>query len=154
MLFRSADASGFTTTPLGAGNTAGGQVISSPDDGVLEDRAASVAKQFGLTLKSVQILHPLGSAMDVVFVVPDDLKPTWFAAQLGDALEGSPTQVDGTLITLESPEGSPLVVTGGSYRFGGGGVWFEPGQDARFGIAHGGTPGSGGGGGSLESKTP
>jgi len=54
---------------------------------------------------------------------------------------GKSPVVEGLLIELDDSHGQPLLQSGVAYRTGEGGLWFAPGQDARFGAVHGGTPG-------------
>ncbi|BBH15780.1 hypothetical protein Back2_00670 [Nocardioides baekrokdamisoli] len=132
-----ANGTGTTTYSLGAANVAAGQVLPSPSDSALTTRASDVAAKFGLTVQSVTLTHPLGTALDVTFTVPDGLSPTWTMDDLRTALAGAPIQLDGVLITLVSPTGTPLLVSGATYRAGFGGLWFATGQDVRFGAGHG-----------------
>jgi hypothetical protein len=133
-----ADTNGDSTArPLGTGSVLGGQVFKSPGDRELKTRVQDVADRFGLSISSLELLHPLESALSVTFVVPDSLKPTWTIDDLRSALDGTPRSVEGTLITLKSPDGTPLLVNGAAYRTGSGALWFAPGEDVRFGAVHG-----------------
>lgn len=132
----SVDGTSTLSIPLGIGNTAGGQSFVAPADATIEARATAVSQKYGLVVKDVTILHPLGTALDVTFTVPDNLHPTWTISSLMRELEGDPMQLDGAMITLESKTEVPLLVESASYRTGGGGLWFADGQDARFGAIH------------------
>ena len=50
-------------TPLGTGSVVGGQVFHSPSDDDLEARAEAAARRFGLELLTVQVMHPLETAI-------------------------------------------------------------------------------------------
>lgn len=132
-----ADKSGAeVTTPVGGGWARGGQEFNSPSDAVLRDRVTSVAARFGLSVRSLAVLHPLDSALEVSFVVPDG-KVDWTIDQLSGALQGSPQDIEGDYIELYGLSGQPLLRTGTTARVAGGGLWFADGQDLRFGAQHG-----------------
>src|SRR5262249_6032366 len=122
------------------GAVALGQVFGSPSDAVLTSQVNTVAQQFGLKVASLTILHPLESALEVTFVVPDAATIDWTIGQLGDALVGHSPDVEGLLIELDNSAGQPLLRTGAAYRTGEGGLWFASGEGDRFGAVHGGTP--------------
>lgn len=85
------DESGRTvSTPLGIGAARLGQEFGSPDDTELRARVTKIADQFGITLRDLQILHPLESAIDVSFEVDDDMKIDWTI----DRLRGTPRRAD------------------------------------------------------------
>ena len=63
-----------TTTGLGVGAATLGQKFDSPSDAALASRVDDVAVKFGLTVGSLQILHPLESAIQVTLVVPTGAK--------------------------------------------------------------------------------
>ncbi len=130
------------TTSLGVGAVRLGQVFGSPTDSALTARVADVAKMHGLTVAELQILHPLESALSVKFVVPDGAPIDWTIDQLRAELVGKSPDVEGIFIELDDARGQPLLQSGVAYRTGEGGLWFAPGQDARFGAVHGGTPGN------------
>jgi len=123
-------------TPLGSGYSRVGLRFHSPTDADLRERVDAVAKKYGLDATSVQVLHPLDSALAVTFSVPDG-NVSWNIDQLNDDLSGSPSDLEGLFVQLDSPSGQPLLRVGSAKRFKGGGVWFAPGQDERFGVAHG-----------------
>jgi hypothetical protein len=123
-------------TELGSGAAAGGQQFGSPSDADLRERMSQVAAGFGLTVQSVQVLHPLDSAVSVTFTVPDGAVP-WTLYQLLNAVKGSPQDIEGYFVELDSPTGEPLLQAEGASRIAGGGLWFAPGQDDRFGAVHG-----------------
>jgi hypothetical protein len=126
------------TTYLGIGAVRLGQVFGSPTDSALTAHVADVAERHGLTVADLQILHPLESALSVTFVVPDGAK----IEALRTDLVGDSPDVEGAYIELDDAHGQPLLQSGVAYRTGEGGLWFAPGQDARFGAVHGGTPGN------------
>ena len=130
------------TTYLGVGAVRLGQVFGSPSDSALTAHVADVAKTHGLTVAELQILHPLESALSVKFVVPDGATIDWTIDQLRTDLVGGSPDVEGVFIELDDSHGQPLLQSGVAYRTGEGGLWFAPGQDARFGAVHGGTPGN------------
>jgi hypothetical protein len=130
------------TTYLGVGAVRLGQVFGSPTDSALTAHVADVAKRHGLTVADLQILHPLESALSVTFVVPDGATIDWTIDQLRTDLVGGSPDVEGVFIELDDAHGQPLLQSGVAYRTGEGGLWFAPGQDARFGAVHGGTPGN------------
>jgi hypothetical protein len=130
------------TTYLGVGAVRLGQVFGSPSDSALTAQVADVAKTHGLTVAELQILHPLESALSVKFVVPDGATIDWTIDQLRTDLVGGSPDVEGVFIELDDSHGQPLLQSGVAYRTGEGGLWFAPGQDARFGAVHGGTPGN------------
>jgi hypothetical protein len=117
-----------------------GQLFGPPSDSTLAARIADVAWSHGLIVADLQILHPLESAVDVTFVVPDGATIDWTIDELRTALVGKSPDVEGVLIELDDSRGQPLLQSGAAYRTGEGGIWFAPGQDGRFGVTHGGTP--------------
>jgi hypothetical protein len=125
------------TIKLGTGSVVGGQAFHSPSDDELEARADAAARKFGLELLSVEVMHPLESAISVRFAVPEEGELTWTIDDLRDAVAGSPLSVEGVFIEIVSPSGKSLLRTGTSYRTGEGGLSFAPGQDDRFGALHG-----------------
>lgn len=125
--------------PLGAGSIVGGQVFDSPDDESVRQHVAEVGRRFGLHVTSLSLLHPLDTAIEVTFVVPDDATIDWRMDELRDALDQSPhTTLEGSFIRLVSPSGDDVLVAGAAYRMGAGFLKFAPGQDERFGALHGG----------------
>jgi hypothetical protein len=123
-------------TPLGSGYSRVGQRFHSPSDADLHERVDAVAKKYGLDATAVQVLHPLDSALAVTFTVPDG-NVSWNIDQLRNDLSGSPGDLEGLFVQLDSPSGQPLLRGGSANRFKGGGLWFAPGQDERFGAIHG-----------------
>lgn len=124
------------TTPLGMGYSPLGHRFNSPSDADLRQRATDVADKYRLEVDSVEVLHPLDSALAVTFTVP--LGPvSWTLYQLTNDLQGSPIDVEGLSIQLNSPSGQPLLRVANGERAKGGGGWFAPGQDDRFGFQHG-----------------
>jgi hypothetical protein len=128
------------STNLGIGAVRLGQVFNSPSDSVLISHVQDVAKQFGLTVSEMQVLHPLESALIVTLVVPDTSQVDWTVDQLRSAIVGDSPDVEGILLELDDSQGNPLLRSGVAYRTGEGGLWFAPGQDATFGAVHGGPP--------------
>jgi hypothetical protein len=129
-----------TTSQLGVGAVRFGQAFVSPSDADLTKQIHEGAAKFGLEVKDVTILHPLESAVDVTLVVPAAGSVDWSIDQLRAALIGVSPVVEGALITLVDPDGTPLLKAGAAYRTGEGGLWFAPGEDGRFGALHGGAP--------------
>jgi hypothetical protein len=128
------------TTSLGIGAVQLGQVFGSPSDSVLAAHVVDVAQNHGLLIADLRILHPLESALSVTFVVPDGATIDWTIDQLRAELAGVPPELEGVFIELRDSTGRPLLQSGAAYRTGGGGLWFAPGQDSRFGAVHGGMP--------------
>jgi len=126
----------LVTTPLGTGYSPLGHRFHSPSDSALRRRAADVADKYGLALDSVEVLHPLDSALAVTFTVPPGAV-SWTLYQLTHDLQGSPIDVEGLSIQLTSPSGRPLLHVANGERAKGGGGWFAHGQDERFGFNHG-----------------
>lgn len=128
----------------GGGAVATGQVFAAQSDGRNDDQIAAsvgdVIKTFGLQLKSVEVLRPMGPAISVVATLPDDASVDWTIDELRAAITGTPTDYEGVLLTILDPTGSRLLVSGVAYRTGLGGLWFADGQDDRFGAIHGGPP--------------
>jgi hypothetical protein len=124
------------TTHLGMGYSPLGHRFNSPSDADLRQRATDVADKYGLTLDSVDVLHPLDSALAVTLAVPPG-PVSWTLYQLTNDLHGSPTDVEGLSIRLNSPSGQPLLHIANGERAKGGGGWFATGQDDRFGFQHG-----------------
>lgn len=122
--------------------TAVTEVFESPPDDVLRNRVKRVADEFGLKVSSVQLLHPLETAISVAFTVDgpvgDRVEQEWSIDALRSSLVGTLPDVEGVLIQLNDPTGVPLVISGAAFRTGLGGLWFAPGQDVRFGADHGG----------------
>lgn len=73
-------------------------------------------------------------------VVPDGAGTDWTIDRLQTELVGESPDVEGVFLELDDSQGQPLLQSGVAYRTGEGGLWFGPGQDARFGAVHGGTP--------------
>lgn len=121
----------------GVGYVAAGQSFASPSDEALLLRASRVARDFGLTVNSAMVLHPLDSALRVSFTVHTDGPVAWTIDELRAALEGSPRSVEGSYIELYSATGQRLLAESTAYRVGSGGLVFADGQDSRFGAAHG-----------------
>jgi len=126
----------LVTRQLGMSYSPLGQRFNSPSDADLRQRAADVADKYGLKVDSVEVLHPLDSALAVTFTVPPG-PVSWTLYQLTNDLQGSPVDVEGLSIQLNSPSGRPLVHVANGERAKGGGGWFAPGQDDRFGFQHG-----------------
>lgn len=127
---------GRVHTALLSGSGPVGQRFNSPSDSALRERVAGVAAKYGLGVESVELLHPLDSALAVTLTVPPG-DVSWTINQLTDELLGSPADVEGLFVQLESPTGQPLIRIAYRERTRGGGGWFAPGQDDRFGFNHG-----------------
>lgn len=125
------------STVLGTGFVVGGQQFASPSDDVLRAHVYDVASKFGLEVRTLTIVHPLNSAISVSFTVPDSATVSWTIDEFRAALEGSPKTLEGSFIQLYSTSGEWLLSAGVAYRTGLGGLSFAPGQDGRFGAAHG-----------------
>ena len=126
----------LVTTPLGMGYSPLGHRFDSPSDADLRQRAADVADKYGLTVNSVQVLHPLDSALAVALTVPPGAV-SWTIDQLTTELLGHPVDIEGVSVELNSPSGRPVLRIENGERAKGGGGWFAPGQDERFGFQHG-----------------
>jgi hypothetical protein len=126
----------LVTTPLGMGYSPLGHRFNSPRDADLRQRATDVADKYGLRVDSVEVLHPLDSALAVTLTVPRG-PVSWTLYQLTNDLLGSPIDVEGLSIQLISPTGHPLLHVANGERAKGGGGWFAPGQADRFGFQHG-----------------
>jgi hypothetical protein len=124
------------TTPLGMGEAPVGRQFHSSSDADLRQRALDAAHEYGLTLDSVEVLHPLDSALAVTFTVPPG-GVSWTLTELDDALLGSPVDLEGLFVQLNSPSGRPLLIVENGQRIRGGGGWSAHGQDGRFGVVHG-----------------
>lgn len=120
------------TEQLGMGQAAQ-EYFDSPSDPDLRDRVDQVAQHFGLTVASVRVLHPLDSALDVRLVVPPG-HVSWTMGDLDRELMGSPVDIEGLYVELDSPSGRVLLQAGYQERLAGGG-W--SGEGDRFGIQHG-----------------
>jgi hypothetical protein len=112
-----------------------GQEFDSPPDDDLRQRVATIADGYGLGVGSVEILHPLDSALAVTFTVPPG-DVAWTIDGLSQELEGSPPDVEGVFVELDSPTGRPLARFAYRERLHGGGGWFAAGQAARFGFVN------------------
>lgn len=124
------------TTPLGSGYSPLGHRYNSPSDADLVAQVRAVADKYGLTVTAVQVLHPLDSALAVTFAVPNG-PVDWNWGQLSTDLAGSPADIEGLYLQLDSPAGQPLFRSAFANRSQGGTGWFAPGQDERFGFNHG-----------------
>jgi hypothetical protein len=124
------------TLLLGTGESPVGQHFNSPSDAALRERVATVADEYGLEVVSVEVLHPLDSALAVTFTVPPG-PVSWTMYQLSNDLMGTPVDEEGLFIELDSPSGEPLLRSATHERIKGGGGWSAPGQDERFGVEHG-----------------
>ena len=108
-----------------------GQHFNSPSDADLRQRVDTVAEKYGLSVASVEVLHPLDSALAVTYTVSRG-KPSWTFQELKSALLGSPTDIEGIYRQLNSPGGRPLFRVANGERTTGGGGWFAPGLGDRF----------------------
>lgn len=127
------------TAAYGTASTAtvsGGQVLNAPTDSTLTSRIADAAQRFGLTVVEEKISHSRGTAVDVTFTAPDNLKPTWTMLDLDAAITGNATELDEVRIQIQTESGTPLLTSAAAYRAGYGSLWFAPGQDVRFGAGH------------------
>jgi hypothetical protein len=89
----------LVTTPLGMGYSPLGHRFNSPRDADLRQRATDVADKYGLRVDSVEVLHPLDSALAVTLTVPRG-PVSWTLYQLTNDLLGSPIDVEGLSIQL------------------------------------------------------
>lgn len=129
----------------GVGYVSLGQVFASEtstESGAsIQSRAERAFLTHGLKPTRIQVLRPLGVAVAVNATVEAGAKIGWTLDELRDALQGESRQFEGIYIELDDADtGDLLVRAGTAYRTGLGGVWFADGQDARFGIVHGGPP--------------
>lgn len=123
-------------TPIDTGYSPLGHGFDSPTDAELRLRAASVADRYGLGVTSVEVVHPLDSALAVTFTVPPG-KPAWSFQELEHELLGSPIDIEGIYLQLNSPSGRPLFSIENGERVSGGAGWAAPGQAERFGLVNG-----------------
>lgn len=123
---------------LGVGSVSLGQRFSSPSDGELAGRVQATAREYGLILTETKVLHPLETALHVVFTVPPDASIDWSVDDLRRDLTGggSTPDLEGILIELIDEDGERLLISGAAYRTGGGGLGFAPGEDGRFGAVY------------------
>jgi hypothetical protein len=127
---------------LGHGGVLGGQLFGSPSDEELRSQVETSAAKLGLKVNSVEVLHPLESALMVNLTVPDGEIQGWNAQSLEHAIEGAVSpdfnpDVEGVYIELESPSGKPVLKESYAYRVPEGGLWVDPDQEDRFGVNHG-----------------
>jgi hypothetical protein len=130
------------TEPLGHGGVYAGQVFGSPTDEALREQVESTARTYGMNVISLDVLHPLESALVVRLTIPDGPPDGWNAESLENAIVGASSpdfnpNVEGAYIELDSANGEPLLTESYAYRVAEGGLWVAPGQDDRFGINHG-----------------
>ena len=112
-----------------------GKRFHSPTDDELRQRVATIADRYDLGVTSVEILHPLDSALAVTFTAPAG-DVAWTIDGLSQQLEGSPTDVEGVYVEVDSPTGRPLVRSAYRERLDGGAGWFAAGQAHRFGFVN------------------
>jgi hypothetical protein len=127
-----------TQRSLGIGAVGGGQIFDSPDDETVRTHVAEIGKRFGIEVASLSLLHPLSTAIEVTFVVPDGVEIDWTLDDLLDALSASHTALEGMFVQLVSPTGAVMLTCSTADRVGAGQLKFAPGQDERFGAVHGG----------------
>lgn len=119
-----------------------GQVFASEgrsDVEVVADVTAAV-EDFGLVVDSVEVLHPIAPAVDVVAVLPDGVEVDWTLTDLMVAVNGETAAYEGLAIEIDAADGSPLIVSTQTERRRSGGAWWAPGQDEVFGLTILGVP--------------
>jgi hypothetical protein len=124
------------TVPIGMGEATAGLTFNSPGATQLEERVSEVASELGIQVASVRVLTPLDSALAVTVKVPPG-PVSWSVNELIADLQGSPADVEGVYVEIQSEAGDPLVRPSAAKRLGGGGLWFAHGQAERFGANHG-----------------
>lgn len=125
---------------LGTGSAVAGQRFDSPGDEILAGRVRSVADRFGLKVRSIQVVHPLESALIIELTVPPG-EINWSVSDLREAITGTPASVEGYYLEFQDPAGDRLLAISSAYRVAGGQTWFAPGQGVRFGVADHAMPG-------------
>lgn len=126
--------------PSDAGDVQTGQVFTAQhektsDAEIVSDVESAVAK-FGLKPQT-RVLRPLGPAVLIVATMDDISGMRGNFHSLLQALQGERGNYEGIYIEIIGPEGALLARSANAYRTGGGAVWFAPGYDQVFGIAHG-----------------
>jgi hypothetical protein len=126
----------------GAGYSQAGRVLGAQASGESDDEVIATAKRvladYGLTPRTVRVLHPLGPALLVEASTDDVSSVAGKVPDIGNALDGGGwgehPRFEGVYLALDGPDG-PLVRTGGATRAAGGFGWSAPGFDT--GIQHG-----------------
>jgi hypothetical protein len=114
-----------------------GAQADQTSDGAIVAEARDVLRRFGLTPRTVRVLHPLGPALLVEATTDDPDSMTGRIPDLETALDGGDQRhprFEGVYLALDGP-GGPLFVGEGTRRDAGGGGWTAPGFDS--GIQHG-----------------
>jgi hypothetical protein len=126
----------------GVGFVATGQVFaaeksSSSDEDIAIAVRETLAKH-GLLVDQVKVYRPLGPAVYVRATLPDGVKGVGSFDDLLEAISGVPKAYEGIYLESDDVRGIPRVAGGTAYRTGLSGLWFAPGQDEVFDVAHGG----------------
>lgn len=122
---------------VGGGTGTGDWIKDYPDldDADVVAHVDQVLGQFGLVRTTVEVLRPLDSAVVITARLDErSMHVDWTFDELLTALEGDPIAYEGTLLEIDSYEGTPLIVSGVARRVGSGGGWFADGMDDVFGI--------------------
>ena len=123
----------------GAGFVSTRQEFATGTDAEILEGVRDALGSLGLS-GSVSVLHPLGPAPSVKVVVPGSESVNWTIDDLRQKVEDEIGVPEAILLELTDSTGAPLLVSGVNYRTGEGALWFEDGQDERFGALHGGGP--------------
>jgi hypothetical protein len=108
------------------GNAAAGQVFGAQADHSTDAEIATSVRQqlahIGLAADRINVLHPLGPAIDVTVTVPVNTA-TEAMDRVFAALNSKPYLYEGVFIEIDGPAGSPLIAGGNAIRAGVGGEW-------------------------------
>ncbi len=112
-------------------DVAAGQLFGAQADRSTDDQIVASVKQtlgdLGVHVDRVEVLRPLGPAVDVTVTVPDVQDAHSVGDRVFAALHAKPSLYEGVFIEVDGPDGSPVNAGGDATRGGVGGEWDSQG---------------------------
>lgn len=122
----------------GASDTPSGRVFSAAtqSDAVIESDIRKVISSFGLSVSTIEILRPMGPAVDLVVTAKDISAIEGKVSSIEAAIVGSPSSLEGLYLEVRLGDGSVILRNSIAYRANVGRLWINPDVTVNLGIDH------------------
>ena len=132
------DGSEPTGQPTNELDVAGERFQTPGDDNTIKRATTDTLARFDAQPVSIDVLHPLDAALEVVATIATPEAMNGRLAQLQTALIGKPTQYEGVYLEVRLPDGTPIAKRWTTYRDVVGAQWVRPDlEDVLGGPPHG-----------------
>jgi hypothetical protein len=108
------------------------------DDAEIKRTVDDALARYNLEALSVDVLHPLDTAIKVIAIIDSPEAMNGQLSQLQTELTGTPIQYEGVYLEVRLPDNSPIAVLASAFRDGSGTQWVRPDlEDVLGGPPHG-----------------